>query len=89
MPEPDARHHPGAQVIGTVNYHGESLLCRQGRRRRGAAPDRYGVPEAEPVPKTIYDNVAYGPKINGRKRSELKDIVEQRHCISAPRSGTR
>ena len=29
-----------------------------------------------PFPKTIFDNVAYGPKLNGKKRSELKDIVE-------------
>ena len=29
-----------------------------------------------PFPKTIFDNVAYGPKINGTKRSELDDIVE-------------
>ena len=29
-----------------------------------------------PFPKSIFDNVAYGPKLNGRKRSELNDIVE-------------
>ena len=29
-----------------------------------------------PFPKTIFDNVAYGPKLNGKKRSELDDIVE-------------
>ena len=29
-----------------------------------------------PFPKTIFDNVAYGPKLNGRKRSEMADIVE-------------
>ncbi len=29
-----------------------------------------------PFPKTIFDNVAYGPKLNGRKRSEMPDIVE-------------
>src|SRR5205814_7563951 len=29
-----------------------------------------------PFPKTIFDNVAYGPKLNGRKRSEMSDIVE-------------
>ena len=31
-----------------------------------------------PFPKSIYDNVAFGPKINGvRKKSELDDIVER------------
>jgi phosphate transport system ATP-binding protein len=67
---------PGAQVIGTVNYHGESLYgskvdAAEVRRRIGMV-----FQKPNPFPKTIYDNVAYGPKINGRKRSELKDIVE-------------
>jgi len=31
-----------------------------------------------PFPKTIYDNIVYGPRLQGiRKRSELDDIVEQ------------
>jgi phosphate transport system ATP-binding protein len=31
-----------------------------------------------PFPKSIYDNVAYGPRLNGtRKRSELDGLVEQ------------
>ena len=31
-----------------------------------------------PFPKSIYDNVAFGPKVNGvRKKSELDDIVER------------
>ena len=29
-----------------------------------------------PFPKSIYDNVAYGPRINGRKRGDMDDIVE-------------
>jgi phosphate transport system ATP-binding protein len=67
---------PGAQVIGTVNYHGQSLYgskvdAAEVRRRIGMV-----FQKPNPFPKTIYDNVAYGPKINGRKRSELKDIVE-------------
>jgi phosphate transport system ATP-binding protein len=30
-----------------------------------------------PFPKSIYDNVAYGPKLTGAKRSELDDIVQR------------
>ena len=31
-----------------------------------------------PLPMSIYDNIAYGPRINGiRKRSELDEIVER------------
>jgi phosphate transport system ATP-binding protein len=32
---------------------------------------------SNPFPKSVYDNVAYGPRINGcRNRAELDDIVE-------------
>ena len=30
-----------------------------------------------PFPKSIYDNVAYGPKIAGIKKANMDDIVEQ------------
>jgi len=67
---------PGAQVIGTVNYHGENLYgakvdAAEVRRRIGMV-----FQKPNPFPKTIFDNVAYGPRINGRKRSELGEIVE-------------
>jgi len=67
---------PGAEVIGQVNYHGESLYgskvdAAEVRRRIGMV-----FQKPNPFPKTIFDNVAYGPKLNGRKRSEMSDIVE-------------
>jgi len=66
----------GAEVIGQVNYHGESLYgskvdAAEVRRRIGMV-----FQKPNPFPKTIFDNVAYGPKLNGRKRSEMSDIVE-------------
>ncbi len=34
--------------------------------------------QPNPFPKSVYDNVAYGPRINGiRRRSELDEIVEK------------
>ncbi len=68
---------PGAQVIGTVTYHGENLYApkvdaAEVRRRIGMV-----FQKPNPFPKTIFDNVAYGPKLNGRKRSEMSDIVER------------
>jgi len=67
---------PGAQVLGSVLYHGENLYgskvdAAEVRRRIGMV-----FQKPNPFPKTIFDNVAYGPKINGRKRSEMSDIVE-------------
>jgi phosphate transport system ATP-binding protein len=67
---------PGAQVLGSLTYHGEDLYGprvdpAEVRRRIGMV-----FQKPNPFPKTIFDNVAYGPKLNGKKRSELRDIVE-------------
>ena len=67
---------PGAKVVGTIKYHGEDLYGAkvdpaEVRRRIGMV-----FQKPNPFPKSIYDNVAYGPRINGRKRGEMDDIVE-------------
>ena len=41
----------GARIEGTIRYHGLDLYGPHGRRGRGAAADRHGVPEAQPVPQ--------------------------------------
>jgi phosphate transport system ATP-binding protein len=68
----------GARVEGDVRYHGVPLYGPNVspiavRRRIGMV-----FQKPNPFPKSIFDNVAYGPRINGeRKRSKLNDIVEQ------------
>ena len=67
-----------ARVEGTVEYHGVNLYDPQVnavevRRRIGMV-----FQKANPFPKSIYDNVAYGPKLSGvKKKSDLDDIVER------------
>ena len=34
-----------------------------------------------PFPKSIYDNVAFGPKVNGMKVATMDDVVEE--CLRA------
>ena len=68
---------PGAEVLGKVTYHGEDLYASkvdpaEVRRRIGMV-----FQKPNPFPKSVYDNVAYGPRINGAKRSEISDIVEK------------
>ena len=69
---------PGARVEGTLNYHGVNLYgddvnAVEVRRRIGMV-----FQKPNPFPKSIYDNVAYGPRIAGtKKRTELDDIVER------------
>jgi phosphate transport system ATP-binding protein len=66
----------GAQVSGRLTYHGEDLYAPEidpveVRRRIGMVFQR-----PNPFPKSIYDNIAFGPRIMGRKKG-LDDIVEQ------------
>ena len=65
----------GAKVEGTVLYHGQDLYARgvdpiEVRKRIGMVFQR-----ANPFPKSIYDNVAYGPR-SLRIRGDLDDRVE-------------
>jgi phosphate transport system ATP-binding protein len=69
---------PGARVEGDVRYHGVSLYGPKVspitvRRRIGMV-----FQKPNPFPKSIFDNVAYGPRINGeRNKGKLKEIVER------------
>jgi phosphate transport system ATP-binding protein len=67
---------PGARVEGSVRYHGVDLYGPkiqpvQVRRKIGMV-----FQKPNPFPKSIYDNVAYGPRVAGA-RKDLDDIVEQ------------
>jgi len=69
---------PGARVEGEVHYRGASLYGPgvspiAVRRRIGMV-----FQKPNPFPKSIYDNVAYGPRINGeRNKAKLEEIVER------------
>jgi len=66
----------GARVTGTITYHEEDLYAEhvdpiEVRRRIGMV-----FQKPNPFPKSIYDNIAYGPRVNGVKKG-LDDIVEE------------
>ena len=69
---------PTARVEGDVQYRGTSLYAPEVsatavRRRIGMV-----FQKPNPFPKSIYDNVAYGPRINGqRNKGKLDEIVER------------
>ncbi len=69
---------PSARVEGEVHYRGASLYHKDVsatavRRRIGMV-----FQKPNPFPKSIYDNVAYGPRINGqRNKGKLDEIVER------------
>ncbi|GAA4072508.1 phosphate ABC transporter ATP-binding protein PstB [Nonomuraea soli] len=67
---------PGARAAGKITYHGEDLYGDhvdpiEVRRRIGMV-----FQKPNPFPKSIYDNIAYGPRVNGMK-GKMDDLVEQ------------
>ncbi|MGP3920721.1 phosphate ABC transporter ATP-binding protein PstB [Nonomuraea sp. 10N515B] len=67
---------PGARPAGKILYHGEDLYGDhvdpiEVRRRIGMV-----FQKPNPFPKSIYDNIAYGPRVNGMK-GKMDDLVEQ------------
>ena len=69
---------PNARVVGEIlldqdDINAENVDVVDVRRRIGMVFQR-----PNPFPKSIYDNVAYGPRLYGiRRRAELDEIVEQ------------
>jgi phosphate transport system ATP-binding protein len=68
---------PDARVEGEVTYHGQNVYAR------GVDPiavrTHIGMvfQKPNPFPKSIYDNVAYGPRVIGMKVDDMDDLVEQ------------
>jgi phosphate transport system ATP-binding protein len=69
---------PGARVGGKLLYHGVDLYHRdvsatEVRRRIGMV-----FQKPNPFPKSIYDNIAFGPRVKGlTARTDLDGIVEK------------
>ncbi|MFC6091549.1 phosphate ABC transporter ATP-binding protein PstB [Saccharothrix lopnurensis] len=68
---------PGARVVGAVAYHGTDIYAPEVdvievRRRIGMV-----FQKPNPFPKSIYDNVAYGPRVTGMKVDSMDEVVER------------
>jgi phosphate transport system ATP-binding protein len=66
---------PSAKVGGRTTYHGVDLYGSkvdpvEVRRRVGMV-----FQKPNPFPKSIFDNIAFGPRLNGKRRG-LDDVVE-------------
>jgi phosphate transport system ATP-binding protein len=67
---------PSARVDGSIVYHGEDLYAPnidpvQVRKRIGMV-----FQKPNPFPKSIYDNIAFGPRVMGMK-GDMDEIVER------------
>ncbi|MCB0962034.1 MAG: phosphate ABC transporter ATP-binding protein, partial [Acidimicrobiales bacterium] len=69
---------PGARIEGKLLYHGIDVYGPtvepvEVRRRIGMV-----FQKPNPFPKSIFDNIAYGPRVGGtRNKAELNEIVER------------
>ncbi|MEO5852279.1 MAG: phosphate ABC transporter ATP-binding protein PstB [Nocardioides sp.] len=67
----------GCRVEGEVTYHGQNIYAK--------AVDPIAVrthigmvfQKPNPFPKSIYDNIAYGPRVTGMKVDNMDDLVEE------------
>ena len=68
---------PGCRVEGGVTYHGQDIYAK--------AVDPIAVrthigmvfQKPNPFPKSIYDNIAYGPRVTGMKVDNMDDLVQE------------
>jgi phosphate transport system ATP-binding protein len=67
---------PSARVDGSITFHSKSIYDKdvdpiEVRRRIGMV-----FQKPNPFPKSIYDNIAYGPRVTGMKVDNMDDHVE-------------
>lgn len=67
----------GARVEGKVLFQGEDMYGKgvdpiEVRRRIGMV-----FQKPNPFPKSIYDNIAYGPRVTGMRVESMDDLVEE------------
>ena len=76
---------PGARVTGSITMDGADIHDKHRDVNQIRARVGMVFQKPNPFPKSIYDNVAFGPRIHGlaRGRADLDDIV----CTSLQRAG--
>jgi phosphate transport system ATP-binding protein len=69
---------PGCRAEGDVRFGGEDIYARGCdvialRKKVGMV-----FQKPNPFPKTVYENIVYGPKIHGERRREQLDLIVER-----------
>ncbi|RIU92688.1 phosphate ABC transporter ATP-binding protein PstB [Oceanobacillus picturae] len=69
---------PTVRTTGSITYNGMSILDKKFKVEDLRTRVGMVFQKPNPFPKSIYDNVAYGPKIHGiRNKKVLDEIVEK------------
>ena len=74
---------PSARITGTIEMEGENILSPETdvialRRRVGMV-----FQKPNPFPMSIYENVAYGPRLNGIKDKNILDETDEKSLRGA------
>jgi phosphate transport system ATP-binding protein len=67
----------GARVEGQVTYHGQNIYAKDVDPIAVRTQIGMVFQKPNPFPKSIYDNIAYGPRVTGMKVSNMDDLVEE------------
>jgi len=67
----------GARVEGEVNYHGQNIYARNVDPIAVRTQIGMVFQKPNPFPKSIYDNIAYGPRVTRMKVDSMDDLVEE------------
>ena len=70
---------PGVRTTGNIMYHGRNILDPDIKVEALRARVGMVFQKPNPFPKSIYENVAYGPRIHGmvNNKAELDDLVRE------------
>ncbi|WP_405103886.1 phosphate ABC transporter ATP-binding protein PstB [Oceanobacillus sp. FSL H7-0719] len=74
---------PGVRTTGEIKYKGKNILDRSFRVEDLRTQVGMVFQKPNPFPKTIYENVAYGPKIHGIKNKKILDEVVEKSLRGA------
>ena len=67
----------GARVEGEVLYHGQDIYEKSVDPIAVRTHIGMVFQKPNPFPKSIYDNIAYGPRVTGMKVDNMDDLVEE------------
>ncbi|RDW22450.1 phosphate ABC transporter ATP-binding protein [Oceanobacillus arenosus] len=69
---------PGVRTTGTISYQSKNILDKSFKVEDLRTRVGMVFQKPNPFPKSIYDNIAYGPKIHGiRNKKILDEVVEK------------
>lgn len=74
---------PAARLTGDIIYNNRSIFEASYRPEQLRTDVGMVFQKPNPFPKTIYENIAYGPKIHGIRRKEVLDAIVEKSLRDA------